>query len=262
MSALTSQNGFPVFDTTDHYVRFSAGGRDWWAASLDCAVVAAEYINQYAAKVEPVVGGKLDDWSANTDLRPIRGQTTGFSNHDSATAWDLNALRHPRGVHGTLTPAQVAAVHRILASITAADGTPVLRWGGDYIHAPIDAMHVEIHATAARVAQAAAKIRARHQPPKEHPMEPTDIQKIASAVWAADVVPYNKVDDRTRPENPADPLRSPVAMLEQIDRLVRKHDAALVALSAQIASLISAVRALPGSPSVAKADGVSASDGG
>jgi peptidoglycan hydrolase-like protein with peptidoglycan-binding domain len=94
-----------------------------------------------------------DDWGFA--VRPIRGQTTGYSNHASGTAIDLNATQHPRGVHGTFTAEQIKAIRKILAYC---DG--VVRWGGDYSAAtPTDPMHFEINASPAKVAKLARKIK-------------------------------------------------------------------------------------------------------
>jgi hypothetical protein len=181
---MISSNGWPVYTDTSHFTRFTAGGRRWWAANADCAVVAAEFINRWNAEVESVTKDdpELDDWSYA--LRPVRGQTTGYSNHASATAWDINALQHPRGVAvaKTFTRAQVATIHRIRAAITDDAGHPVLRWGGDYVNAPIDGMHVEINATAARVKQAADKIRNRQKEENDMPLSDTDKAWLKKAI--------------------------------------------------------------------------------
>ena len=144
-----SQNGWPVLDRAQlHW--FTATGERFAAASDDVAYVTQYLITRFAAEVEPIAGPVLDDWS--WAVRPVRGSVTMISNHASATAWDLNATKHPRGVHGTFTTAQVAAVRRILADV------PVFRWGNDYVNAPIDSMHFEINATATEVAAARTKL--------------------------------------------------------------------------------------------------------
>lgn len=157
-----SQNGWTAYADTSNFTRFTAAGRGWWAANADVAVVAAEFIERFNATVEAVVrpGEQLDDWSYANRL--VRGSTTAVSNHGSATAWDLNATRHPRGVRGTFTAAQAAQMRRIRNEITDAAGSPVLRLGMDFT-TTVDDMHVEINANATRVKQAANKIRARHQ---------------------------------------------------------------------------------------------------
>lgn len=170
---MISQNGWTVYDNTSHFTRFTAAGRGWWAANADCAVVAAEFITRWDADVESVTKDdpELDDWSYA--FRAVRGQTSGYSNHASATAWDVNATQHPRGVAlaKTFTAAQIATVHRIRSAITDDSGRPVFRWGGDYVNSLIDGMHIEINATAAEVRQAANRIRQKED---DMPLNDTD----------------------------------------------------------------------------------------
>jgi hypothetical protein len=82
-----------------------------------------------------------DEWG--WAWRPIRGQSSGFSNHAAGCAIDLNATRHPRGVRSTFTAAQKRAVRKILAStFDAQTGRNVVRWGEDY-RTTVDGMHFE-----------------------------------------------------------------------------------------------------------------------
>lgn len=135
--ALTSSNGWPVIDTATGTTQFAAGGRTWRAANATVAAVARYFLERYATEVEPITGGTLDDWS--WAVRNVRDSTTTVSNHASATAWDVNALDHVRGKAGTFTPAQLAALRSLLEDF------PVIRWGGDYVNAPVDAMHFELN---------------------------------------------------------------------------------------------------------------------
>lgn len=90
-------------------------------------------------RIERLDNTTWDEWG--WAVRPVRGQTSGYSNHSSGTAEDLNATKHPRGVstRSTFTAAQVERVHERL------DGRMerTLRWGGDY-HSTPDGMHFEI----------------------------------------------------------------------------------------------------------------------
>jgi hypothetical protein len=92
----------------------------------------------FDAEIERLDTGQWDDWG--WAVRPIRGQSTGYSNHASGTAIDLNAVRHPRGkaTASTFTGGQIDAIRRRLKMY---DGC--LRWGGDYQSTP-DGMHFEI----------------------------------------------------------------------------------------------------------------------
>lgn len=167
----TSTNGWLIL-ARDELVWFTAAGARFAAASDDVAFLAAHLITRFDAEVEPLAGPVLDEWSYN--VRMVRGSATSRSNHGSATAWDLNATRHPRGVARTFTSAQIVAVRRILNSIIDDNGRPVFRWGHDYRDSPIDDMHFEINATRVRVAQARRLL--------EDDVTPADIKAIAEEV--------------------------------------------------------------------------------
>lgn len=154
-----SQNGWPAYPDTSRSTRLTAAGQGWWCANADVAVVFGEFIRRFDAEVEEITQPVLDDWSHAS--RPVRGQTTVISNHASDTAIDINALQHPRGVRGTFKATKAVKVRAIKNSITDKAGQPVLRLGMDYVKTPDD-MHVEINASAARVKEAADKIRAKH----------------------------------------------------------------------------------------------------
>jgi hypothetical protein len=172
MEQLTSQNGWPAYGSKDAHrlARFQAAGLDGWAANDDVAVIWTFLIVLFVARVEPIAGRVLDDWSWNPDLRPIRGQTHGYSNHDSATAIDLNATAHPRGKRNTFTREQEKAIREILAQITDDAGREVVRWGGVYKNAPVDEMHFELIGDHTQAHQAAVKLlRPGHVTTTEEP---------------------------------------------------------------------------------------------
>jgi hypothetical protein len=123
----------------------------------DVTEVLREVARRFHSEVEPIDGGVRDDWG--WAYRPVRGQQTGFSNHASGTAVDLNATQHPRGVKNTFTAAQERAVRRILASMRdERTGREVVRWGEDYT-TTVDGMHFEINAGADAVSRVARRIR-------------------------------------------------------------------------------------------------------
>lgn len=155
----TSQNGWPVYDDTDHFTRVKVEGVGFWAANSDVAVVLADFAQKFNDRIESInlkvnEDPGYDDWSYA--VRPVRGQTTGYSNHGSATAWDLNSTRHPRGVTGTYSSADRK---RLRDLIDEYDG--VLRHGEFYSNV-IDGMHVEINAGASAVKRMADKIREKN----------------------------------------------------------------------------------------------------
>lgn len=190
MTQRFSQNGWKAYEGTSTFTRFTAGGRGWWAANADVATVLAEWISWYDREIERVVfpGEIFDDWSHA--FRAVRGQITGLSNHASATAVDVNSTRHPRGVRKTFTAAQYAKMRAKINSPEMCDdqGRPVLRLGAFFSAAStVDDMHAEINANAARVAQAARKIRALSAPVKqeEPEVELDDKVKLSAAAAAA-----------------------------------------------------------------------------
>ena len=106
-----------------------------------CGPVLAAFAAEFHVNVEPLDKGQLDDWGYA--YRPIRGETTGLSNHSSGTAIDLNAAKHPLGKENTFS-AEKQRIIRILA------GKYKLKWGGDYTHRKDD-MHFEITQTPEQV---------------------------------------------------------------------------------------------------------------
>lgn len=104
-------------------------------------IILAAFAAEFHQKVEPIDEGVLDDWGYA--YRPVRGQTTGLSNHASGTAIDLNATQHPLGKEGTFTIQQRVMLQQLIKKYG-------LRWGGMYVNRK-DEMHVEIIETPAQV---------------------------------------------------------------------------------------------------------------
>lgn len=152
---VNSQNGWPAKANTDTFTRFQAGGRGWWAANDDVAVIFTDLIEWFDANIERVVqpGEEFDDWSYNNRL--VRGSTSTVSNHGSATAIDINATQHPRGVSNTFKAADRNAIRAKLREYK-----DVVRWGGDY-KTVRDDMHFEINASKAKTKALANEIRER-----------------------------------------------------------------------------------------------------
>jgi hypothetical protein len=121
----------------------------------DVSVVLLWVANRFHERVERL------EWPGNWGYaeRLIRGSSTTLSNHASGTAIDLNAPRHPLGVRGTFSAAQVRAIRDIVAATNG-----VVRWGGDYTPR-VDEMHFEINAAAPAVKVAADRIRGTVAPP-------------------------------------------------------------------------------------------------
>jgi hypothetical protein len=146
----TSQNGWPVYTSGSHPDLVAIPKIIGRVRKGDVATIFTYLVTRFDREVEDVDAG-ADDWGYA--YRAIRGKTSGYSNHASATAIDLNATRHPLGKVGTFSATQRAAIRRILNDLEG-----VVRWGGDYSGRK-DEMHFEINASASAVARVAAKIR-------------------------------------------------------------------------------------------------------
>lgn len=204
MTAARSQNGWTVLTQAPPPVPVPGTNVSLTVRPGDVAVVLVEVARRWDDEVEdldtadhphdraPAIAGGApselrDDWG--WAYRPVRGKTTGFSNHASATAIDLNATQHPRGVPGTFTAAQIRAVRAILADLVdPVTSECVVRWGEDYT-TTVDGMHFEINADAAAVARVAELVRAgRTRDPLEALMALDPQERAALLAELADVV--------------------------------------------------------------------------
>lgn len=143
----TSQNGYFVFmenRTSGALPRLRkwvipGTGRHAFLRDGSAGFLLAYMATEWDREIETIDKGVWDEWG--WAVRPVRGQSSGYSNHASGTALDINATLHPRGVptRHTMSAAKVEAIHGLLAKF---GGT--IRWGGDYTGVP-DAMHIEIN---------------------------------------------------------------------------------------------------------------------
>lgn len=136
-----SQNGWPALVADSkllHRWRIptKAGVRELTLRNGSAGFLLCHFALFLADKVEPIATGQLDDWGYA--YRPIRGDDD-LSNHASATAVDLNALKHPLGVEDTWTDKQESLMRRRLAMYRGC-----IRAGFDY-QGRVDAMHFEIN---------------------------------------------------------------------------------------------------------------------
>lgn len=168
----TSQNGWSVYTSSSVLKTLP-----WITGRVrpgDVAVVfdwLGARFNAQVEKITPV-------WSWGWAYRPIAGQTSGYSNHASGTAVDLNAPAHPLGKAGTFSAKQVLAIHKILDD-TKIGGVKVIRWGGDYTGRK-DEMHFEINAGSAKLHDLATKVARQPAPPawKPNPANPIDLSNV------------------------------------------------------------------------------------
>lgn len=134
----TSQNGYSVLFDEDQTNIWSIPGTDrhFRLRPGDSGYVLACLALWWHRNIEPIDVGTWDEWG--WAVRPVRGQTTGYSNHASGTAVDINATRHPLGKVGTI--AKVALLRARVYGYCHG----VLRAGAFYSGRK-DEMHVEIN---------------------------------------------------------------------------------------------------------------------
>lgn len=145
-----SQNGYPANNISlTHVKKIPGTTRELRVRKGPAGDLLIWVAAQFHKRVEKIDGGQLDDWGYAE--RPIRGSQV-LSNHASGTAIDLNAPKHPLGVSGTFSAAQVREIHKILR-----EAQGCVRWGGDYIGRK-DEMHFEIVASEAACRKALQKV--------------------------------------------------------------------------------------------------------
>lgn len=96
--------------------------------------ILAWCVLRWAELLEPVKGKILDDWGYA--YRPVRGATSGLSNHASGTAVDVNATRWPLGTRN------MSAWKRARVALVIRPVRGVVTWGGVWRRP--DQMHLEI----------------------------------------------------------------------------------------------------------------------
>jgi hypothetical protein len=144
-----SVNGWPVLDQKDKQLvtwKIPSASRTlnlrWGSAGF----LLVHWAVWWDDVIEPLDRDKQwDDWGWAS--RPIRGQVSGYSNHASGTAVDLNATKHPRGapIHNSFSDKQIRLIRRRLDFYSGC-----LEWGGNWPSFPgstalTDGMHVEIN---------------------------------------------------------------------------------------------------------------------
>lgn len=138
----TAQNGWPVLQTDSPklytWVIPAKNGLIKLRLRNGSAGFLLAFLALWFAEVIEALKGKvLDDWGYA--LRPVRGQTTGYSNHAAGCAVDCNSLEHPLGKVSTYKQWQYDRLHRFLRRRMKG----AIRWGADY-NGRKDEMHFEI----------------------------------------------------------------------------------------------------------------------
>lgn len=154
----TTANGHPViFSAT--YTGPGPRLRKWKVPGVERHFIARDgamgFILMHVALwfhevVERIDKGTWDEWG--WAVRPVRGQSTGYSNHAGAVALDINATRHPRGVPitRTMTNKQISLIRSRMRWLKLA-----VIWGGGW-RTP-DGMHFEIARISLKRAEFVAK---------------------------------------------------------------------------------------------------------
>lgn len=180
----TSYNGWPASPTLPTRVITPVAGVSFRIADNDNVAAVFTYLaQQYNARVEPLAGGTPDDWGFA--YRADRNDPSSLSCHASGTAVDFNATKHPNGVKGTFTDAQLAQMKAIKAEL---DNT--VQCGEFYLHTT-DGMHWEINVPPGGLRDIGAKLRtaAQVRPPAAKPTAGPNVEQAIKDVRAAKARP-------------------------------------------------------------------------
>ncbi len=142
----TSQNGYPVFFSTTQRPGgarmrkwdIPGSNRTFWLRDGSTGFLLLHTALWWDETINPLdAQSTWDEWA--WPVRPVRGQSSGYSNHASGTAIDLDATRHPIGVsiYRNLRSTQVAAIRTRMLFYRGC-----VKWGGDWSRP--DGMHFEI----------------------------------------------------------------------------------------------------------------------
>ena len=149
MASGTSYNGWPA-----HSDKSAIGvvSSEWFPGGVksgDVTTVFRYFVEQFNARVEPLVGG----WCWGYNYKANVNNPSSLSCHASGTALDLNAPSHPNGVRGTFTDAQRGEIYAILDECQGA-----IWWLDGVDGGTADEMHVEIQVDAATLSRIAASL--------------------------------------------------------------------------------------------------------
>lgn len=139
----TSQNGWGVIasDSSPLLRSWVIGPVTLTGRSGSPGFVLAHFALWFHEEIERLWPQDMPDHDDHWYGQRFIGGTNIPSNHWSATAIDLNALRHPQGSEPleTYTPTQVKRIRTKLND----KYSPAVKWGGDFNTTP-DSMHFEL----------------------------------------------------------------------------------------------------------------------
>lgn len=162
-----TMNGYTRIDNLDSRLVLVRGTR---LLGGPAATILAEVARRFEAEVEPIT--TFNGWRSAA-LNAASGGIRN-SNHLSGTAADVNGGKHPRYRHGTFTPAQTAAIRRIVADLGGA-----VRWGGEW-GSDVDEMHFELVGTPANAHAVANHITTPR--PVTQPTTPSPVPQIVKEI--------------------------------------------------------------------------------
>lgn len=141
----TTVNGWPVIYDNDTFGPLPrlrkwlmpGTNRHFYLRDGACGFLLMHILLWFHESVERLDLGTWDEWG--WAVRPVRGQTSGYSNHSGGVAADANATRHPLGVSiwSTFTDKQIRAIRWRLRLYVG-----LIIWGGNWSRP--DGMHFEL----------------------------------------------------------------------------------------------------------------------
>lgn len=108
---------------------------------------------RFNREVEPII--RSESWGYAQ--RDVRGNKGIVSEHNTGTAVDFNATKHPIGKRNTFSAAKQAKIRQIVRDFDGA-----IRWGGEWQRA--DDMHFELIGGVKKLKQVADKLKAGSKP--------------------------------------------------------------------------------------------------
>lgn len=138
----TSENGWTLLTSTSSQLRpWVIGEKTFIGRTGPAGFVLAHWGQTWDESIERITGRDNPDDDHLYGVRPI-GNTGIRSNHESATAIDINALRHPQHQDPSVsfTDTQIRLINRKMTEKYQG----ALVWGGNWSPANVDGMHTEL----------------------------------------------------------------------------------------------------------------------
>jgi len=157
----TTQAGWPViFDSDSRYLRrwvIPGTGREYTLRDGSAGFVIVWFILWWHHTIEKIDRGVWDEWG--WAVRPVRGQSTGYSNHAGGVAADVNSTLHPMGtsIWSNFLKWQVVKIRWVIRVRLR----HALEWGGEWDRP--DGMHIEINCQMPKAERVAKRLMKTHR---------------------------------------------------------------------------------------------------